>query len=85
MICESYMNLRSAPGIDDYILQTRTTEQSRVIKQILQPHPALVKQSESYNLHDVNFLLRHSGAQEKPDRAELARADHTDKAGVLVP
>lgn len=58
MICEGYMNLRVASGIDDYILRTRTPKLSKTIQMILRPYPAFSKQCESYNLYDVCFLLR---------------------------
>ncbi|KAL8917480.1 MAG: hypothetical protein Q9208_007925 [Pyrenodesmia sp. 3 TL-2023] len=58
MICESYLNLRVARGMDDYILRTRTPKVSETIKKILLPHPGLSKQCEKYNLYDVYFLLR---------------------------
>ncbi|KAL8938172.1 MAG: hypothetical protein Q9211_003331 [Gyalolechia sp. 1 TL-2023] len=57
-ICESYMNLRVAPGMDDYILRTRTPRVSKTIERILRPHLGLSKQCETYNLYDVCFLLR---------------------------
>ncbi|KAI4121294.1 MAG: hypothetical protein LQ338_006446 [Usnochroma carphineum] len=57
-ICESYMNLRVARGMDDYILRTRTPKVSETIKKILRPHLGLSKQGENYNLYDVYFLLR---------------------------